>query len=267
MVPNVLSIAGSDPSGGAGAQADLKTFAALGCNGLAVITALTAQNSLGIRTLHAPPPEFLVAQLAAIFEDLDIASVKIGMLGNGANAHVLGEFLSARPPAFVVLDPVLAASSGDALASADLVDALRNDLLGRVDLLTPNVAEAARLTGEAPAVDIDGLRRHGHALMRMGAPAVLMKGGHIDGESATDVLIDAHGENIYSAPRVSGPGFHGTGCALSSAIAGYRARGYELREAIGEAKQFLLDAMRNAGALQVGAGPPALNHFARLWRQ
>lgn len=266
VVPNVLSIAGSDPSGGAGIQADLKTFAALGCNGLAAIAALTAQNSRGVRAIHAPPPEFLAAQLAALFDDIEIAAVKIGMLGDAANAHVVAAQLASRRPAFVVFDPVLAASSGDSLAGADLVDALRDALLPRVDLLTPNVSEAARLAGDAPATDLAGLRRQGARLLRLGAPAVLMKGGHIAGNEATDLLIEASGETLFTAPRMAGADFHGTGCALSAAIAALRAQGHSLREAVGEAKQFLIDAMRGAGALHVGSGAPSLNHFARISR-
>ncbi len=263
MVPNLLSIAGSDPSGGAGIQADLKTFAALGCHGMAVITALTAQNTRGVGAIHAPPPEFLRAQINAIFEDIDVAAVKIGMLGNAANVGIVADRLTAFAPKFVVLDPVLAATSGDSLGDAEVASAIARLLLPLVDLVTPNAPEAARLTGLPEASDLDGMRRLGEGLMAMGARAVLVKGGHIPGADAQDLLLDRTGEMVFSAPWIKTHNTHGTGCTLSSAIAAYVAGGSALAEAIGKAKDYLTGALRESGTLSVGAGHGPVHHF---WR-
>lgn len=265
MIANVLSIAGSDPSGGAGIQADLKTFAALGCNGMAVATALTAQSGLGVQAVHIPPPEFLAAQLSAIFDDMPVDAVKIGMLANGDNARIVAQILGARAPQFVVLDPVLAASSGHALARDDLVAAIMHELLPVVDLLTPNAPEAARLSGLHEATDLDGLRRLGYALRQRGARAVLMKGGHINGAAATDILIDDSGEALFTSPWIETRHTHGTGCTLSSAIAASVARGETLSGAIAKAKDYLTGAMQHGHRLQNGSGQGPLNHFWRIW--
>ena len=265
MIANLLSIAGSDPSGGAGVQADIKTFAALGCHGMAVVSALTAQNSRGVFAIHVPPAEFLAAQIDAVFDDIRVDAVKIGMLASAANARVVAQAMAARKPRFAVLDPVLAASGGAELGDGGLTGAIVGELLPLVDLVTPNAPEAARLTGFEPAFDIDGLRRQGLALLGMGARAVLMKGGHIAGGAAVDLLLDGVGETIFSTPRVATSNTHGTGCALSSAIAAHVAMGKTIADAVGAAQDFLVGAMRGGGGFQVGAGPGPLNHFWRLW--
>jgi hydroxymethylpyrimidine kinase/phosphomethylpyrimidine kinase len=261
---NALSIAGSDPSGGAGVQADLKTFAALGCHGMAVVAALTAQNSLGVRATHVPPASFLAAQIDAVFDDVRVDALKIGMLGSADNVRAVAGALSRRRPSFAVLDPVLAASSGDGLAGADMPTALR-ELYPLVDLVTPNAPEAAALTGLDPALDLDGSRRLGRAMLAMGARAVLMKGGHIPGDMAVDLLIDPAGERVFSSPRLATRHTRGTGCALSSAIAAFVARGEALDAAIAAAKEFLVGAMQGAAGFDAGGGPGPLNHFWRLW--
>jgi len=258
--PNCLSIAGSDPSGGAGVQADLRTFAALGCHGMAVVAALTAQNSLGVRATHVPPAEFLGAQIDAVLDDVDVAAIKIGMLGDAANVAAVARRLRARALKFVVLDPVLAASSGDALAGGDVAGAIVRELLPLVDLATPNVAEAARLCGDAEACDVEGRRRQARALMARGAKAVLMKGGHVAGDESVDLLFDGEGELALSAPRVATRNTRGTGCTLSSAIAAHMALGLALRDAVAAAKDFLTGALRGDD-LHVGAGPQPLDHF------
>ena len=265
MAPNLLSIAGSDPSGGAGVQADLKTFAALGCHGMAAITALTAQNTLGVQAVHTPPASFLGAQIDAIFGDVDVAAVKIGMLGNAANVEVVADRLMAHAPKFVVVDPVLAASSGDGLGGAEVASAIARLLLPLVDLVTPNAPEAARLTGLPDANDLDGMRRLGQGFLAMGARAVLVKGGHVAGAEAIDLLLDRQGETIYAAPWVATNNTHGTGCTLSSAIAAYVAQGRALPDAIGEAKTFLTGALRASDALRVGGGHGPVHHFWRPW--
>ncbi len=267
MRPNVLSIAGSDPSGGAGVQADIKTFAALGCHGMAVVAALTAQNSRGVLAMHTPPPEFVAAQIDALFDDIDIAAVKIGVLASAANVAIVADRLRARAPRFVVLDPVLAASGGGALGGEAVARAIVETMLPTVDLITPNVGEAARMTGLPEARDIAGLRQQGAALMALGARAVLMKGGHLAGDQAVDLLIDEAGERAFASPRVATNNTHGTGCALSSAIAARVALGDSTREAIRKSKDWLDGALRDDSELRVGHGPGPVNHFWRLWRR
>ncbi len=181
MIPNVLSIAGSDPSGGAGIQADLKTFSALGCYGMAALTALTAQNTRGVTAVHVPPAAFLAAQIEAVFADVDVAAVKIGMLATGEIARIVASRLTSHPNIPVVLDPVLVATSGDSLGDPDVVGALRDHLLPLATVITPNLPEAARLADLPVAEDEDAMRATAEALHRRGARAVLIKGGHLPG--------------------------------------------------------------------------------------
>jgi hydroxymethylpyrimidine kinase/phosphomethylpyrimidine kinase len=265
MIPNVLSIAGSDPSGGAGIQADLKTFAALRCHGMAVITALTAQNTRGVTAVHTPPADFIAAQIDAIFSDVSVAAVKIGMLANGAIVRAVSERLAVHRPPFVVLDPVLVATSGDSLGAPDVVDAMLTELLPRVDLVTPNAPEAARLTGLREPTNADGLHALAQGLRAKGARAVLVKGGHLEGERAEDVLFAGASHHVYTAPRVATRNTHGTGCTLSSAIAACVAHGTGLPEAVGVAKNYLTGALRASDALAVGSGHGPVNHFWEMW--
>ena len=190
MIPNLLSIAGFDPSGGAGVAADLKTFAALGCNGMAVITALTAQNTQGVKAMHVPPADFAAAQIDAIFGDIEVAAVKIGMLACGAIAEEVADRLAFYKPRFIVLDPVLAATSGDALATSDTAPAIVRHLFPLMTLVTPNISEAARLSGHVIAADPEGMRRAAMLLHARGAKAVLIKGGHAGGTTSDDLLFD-----------------------------------------------------------------------------
>jgi hydroxymethylpyrimidine kinase/phosphomethylpyrimidine kinase len=254
MIPNVLSIAGSDPSGGAGIQADLKTFSALGCYGMAVLTALTAQNTSRVFAVHTPPPEFVAQQIDAIFADVKVAAVKIGMLGTGAIAEAVADRLTRHKPPFVVLDPVLAATSGDSLGTPDLVAVIRDKLLPQVTLITPNLAEAAQLTARAMAQDIDGMADQARRLATSGANAVLVKGGHLPGPEACDLLVDGAGEHLFRAARVTTKNTHGTGCTLSAAIAAFLAQAHPLTEAIRMAKDYQSGALRESGALHVGHG-------------
>jgi hydroxymethylpyrimidine/phosphomethylpyrimidine kinase len=265
MIPNVLSIAGLDPSGGAGIAADLKTFAALRCNGMAVITALTVQNSQGVRAVHVPPADFAAAQIDAIFEDIEVAAVKIGMLGCGAIAEEVAGRLAHYKPRFIVLDPVLNATSGDSLATSDTAGAIVRHLISLAALVTPNIAEAARLSGQVVAGDFEGMRRAATALHGRGAKAVLVKGGHMAGPTSDDLFFDGKSFRLFSAPRVETRNTHGTGCTLSSAIAAYLARGYALEEAIGAAKTYLNGALAAAGALSAGKGAGPVNHFHDFW--
>jgi hydroxymethylpyrimidine kinase/phosphomethylpyrimidine kinase len=267
MIPNLLSIAGFDPSGGAGVAADLKTFAALGCNGMAVITALTAQNTQGVKAMHVPPADFAAAQIDAIFEDIEVAAVKIGMLACGAIVEEVADRLAFYKPRFIVLDPVLAATSGDPLATSDTATAILRHLLPLATLVTPNLPEAARLSGHVIAADLEGMRRAAKLLHTRGAKAVLIKGGHVGGATSDDLLSTIGGSyRLFSAPRLAAQNTHGTGCTLSSAIAAFLTHGLELSDAVGAAKTYLSGAIAAAGALSAGQGPGPVNHFHELWK-
>ena len=267
MIHNLLSIAGFDPSGGAGAAADLKTFAALGCNGMAVVTALTAQNTQGVTALHVPPADFTAAQIDAVFRDIEVAAVKIGMLACGAIAEEVAERLAFYKHRFIVLDPVLAATSGDALSTSDTAQAIVRHLFPLATLITPNISEAARLSGHVIAADLEGMRRAAMLLQARGAKAVLIKGGHASGATSDDLLFDGGSYRLFSAPRVATRNTHGTGCTLSSAIAAYLAQGQELGEAIGAAKTYLTGALAAADQLSAGHGPGPLHHFHDMWKR
>ena len=266
MIPNVLSIAGFDPSGGAGIAADLKTFAALQCNGMAVITALTAQNTQGVKATHIVPADFVTAQIDAVFEDIGVAAVKIGLLGCGAIAQEVAERLAFYKPPFIVLDPVLAATSGEALVTSDTAAAIVRHLFPLATLITPNFSEAERLAGKTVAPNRDGMRHAARLLYARGAKAVLIKGGHLEGATSDDLFFDGESYRLFSAPRLKTRNTHGTGCTLSSAIAAYLARGYPLPEAIGAAKTYLNGALGAADALSAGHGPGPLHHFYDLWK-
>lgn len=259
--PNVLSIAGSDPSGGAGVQADLKTIGALGGYGMAAITALTAQNTRGVSAVHVPPAAFLVAQIDAVFADIRVDAVKIGMLADAAIAVAVAERLAAHGAPNIVLDPVLVATSGDDLGAPGVVEAMRAHLMPAARLVTPNLPEAARLADRPVATTLDAMRETARALVEAGARAVLVKGGHLAGPEAIDVLFDGKTMQVFAAPRIDTPNTHGTGCTLSSAIATVLAEGADLPTAIHRAKTYLTDALRHAGELAVGAGHGPVQHF------
>lgn len=263
-IPNVLSIAGSDPSGGAGVQADLKTFAALGCYGMAVVTALTAQNTVGVSAVHVPPADFLKAQIDAIFEDVRVDAVKIGMLGTGEIVSLVADRLAHYGARDIVLDPVLVATSGDSLGAPDVVEALLTKLLPLAAVVTPNIPEAARLVGRAVAPEPDDMARAGAELVARGARAVLVKGGHGACAEAVDMLVTRKGAARFSAPRIATRNTHGTGCTLSSAIAAGLARGASLPEAVEAAKVWLTGALRAADDLSVGHGHGPLHHLYAL---
>lgn len=260
-----LTIAGSDSSGGAGIQADLKTFSALGVYGATAITALTAQNTQGVSAIHAVPPEFIRAQIDAVFSDLDVRAVKIGMLGNEAAVLAVAEALLAWQGAPIVLDPVMVAASGDPLLDDGAEFALRSHLLPIADLITPNLPEAARLLGASIPIDEKMMVRQGELLLSLGAKAVLIKGGHASGPEAVDLLLD--GTNIVrlASDRIQTENTHGTGCTLSSAIAANIAKGMTMLDAVREAKIYLTDALMNADELGIGRGAGPVHHFHALW--
>ena len=267
MIKNLLSIAGFDPSGGAGIAADLKTFAALGCHGMAVVAALTAQNTQRVRAVHVPLASFAAAQIDAVFEDIDVAAVKIGMLASAAVVAAVADRLAFHKPRFIVLDPVLAATSGEALSAADASEAIVQHLFPLATLVTPNLSEAARLSNQAIPADPKGMRHAAALLHARGANAVLVKGGHLHGATSDDLLFDGASYRLFSVPRVATRNTHGTGCTLSSAIAAYLAQGVELGDAIGTAKTYLTGALAAADLLSAGHGPGPVNHFHELWRR
>lgn len=260
--PIALSIAGSDPSGGAGIQADLKTFTAFKVYGTAVLTALTAQNTRGVDGVMGVPPEFITQQIASIASDLAVAATKTGMLGDTATVQAVAGAITRHNLHPLVVDPVMVATSGDVLLERDAIAAIRTTLLPLADLLTPNLHEAAKLSGEAPATDVEGMARQGAMLLALGSKAVLVKGGHGTGD-AIDVLVTAEGTRTYSAPRLDTRHTHGTGCTLSAAIAAGLARGRDLDQAVTRAKAFVWDAMRAGQTLGVGSGNGPLDHNVR----
>jgi hydroxymethylpyrimidine/phosphomethylpyrimidine kinase len=262
-LPIALTIAGSDSGGGAGLQADLKTFAAFGVYGVSVVTALTAQNTLGVRAIHYPPPSIVSAQIDAILEDFMVAAIKIGMLGNAEIVGVVAERVLAKVArerrlvgrgAFIIYDPVMIASSGDALSEAGFVEAIAHELLPLVDCLTPNLAEAAVLLREPLARSEADMARQGKALLKLGPRSVLMKGGHLDSDEAVDLLVTDDAVRRFAAPRVASKNLHGTGCTLSSAIAANIVLGAPLPEAVAAAKAFVRQAIERGRDITLGAG-------------
>jgi hydroxymethylpyrimidine/phosphomethylpyrimidine kinase len=265
MTAIALTIAGSDPSGGAGIEADLKTFSALGVYGATVITALTAQNTKGVFGIHDVPADFVAAQLNAVFTDLDPDAVKIGMLANAATVDVVAAALDRYQPRNVVLDPVILATSGKKLLRGDALGRLR-DLIARARVVTPNLPEAAVLLDTTPARDEDEMRTHAQKLLALGAAAVFIKGGHGSGPESVDLLVEAGGEALrLPAPRIATKNTHGSGCTLASAIAAGLAKGLPLQAAAKEAKAYVSAAIAAADRLGVGSGRGPLHHFHARW--
>lgn len=267
MTAIALTIAGSDSSGGAGIQADLKTFSALQVYGASVITALTAQNTLGVEAVHVVPPDFVLAQMRAVADDLDVAAIKIGMLATSAVIEAVAEGLEDFAGVPVVLDPVIVAASGDALLDADAVDALRSVLIPLATLVTPNLPEAASLLGQSLARTEFEMAVQASALKEAGANAVLIKGGHGEGPMATDILFAGGEPMSFEAPRVETTNTHGTGCTLSAAIAAELAKGASLAEAVKTAKAFVTEAILAADDLLVGQGRGPVHHFSTWWER
>ena len=268
-----LTVAGSDPSGGAGVQADLKTFSALGVYGTAVLTALTAQSTRGVTGVHAVPAPFVGEQLRTLLADVTVHATKLGMLGTADVVREVAAVLADRPAGPVVCDPVMVATSGDRLISADAVDAVRSVLLPVTDLLTPNVPEAAALLDAAPATTVEELAPQAAALLALGPGAVLLKGGHLGGAESTDVLVTAAGVSEIRRPRVPTTATHGTGCTLSSAVAALVARTrlaapdepVDWAPLVEGARDYLQAALVEGESLRVGAGHGPVHHFAGWW--
>ncbi len=266
MTAIALTIAGSDSGGGAGIQADLKTFSALGVYGASVLTALTAQNTLGVSAIHDVPTDFIKAQMDAVFSDLNVDAVKIGMLSQPDTIHAVSEGLEYHSPTSVILDPVMVAECGDPLLAEEAISSIIERLFPLADLITPNLHEAAKLLGTEMALTPSAMVEQARALVQMGARAVLLKGGHSAGEDAADCYLSQNGQIVwYSAPFIDTINTHGTGCSLSSAIAAGQAKDLGLATAIEDAKSWLSSAIAQADILDIGAGAGPVHHFHNYW--
>jgi len=265
--PIALTIAGSDSSGGAGIQADLKTFSALGVYGASVISALTAQNTLGVFGIFDVAPDFIAAQMDAVYSDLAISATKIGMLSRAETIEMIAAGLDRHRAKNIVLDPVMVAASGDLLLKPDAIETLRQKLLPRSLVVTPNLAEAAALLGAPTARDEIEMSKQGEAILAFGPRAVLVKGGHAEGTSSMDLLVDKDGIHRFTARRIDAKNTHGTGCTLSSAIAAGLAKGLSLVEAVAVAKNYVSEAIEAGRKLSIGKGRGPIHHFYSLWRK
>ncbi|SEG47353.1 bifunctional hydroxymethylpyrimidine kinase/phosphomethylpyrimidine kinase [Vibrio hangzhouensis] len=263
--PIVLTIAGSDSGGGAGIQADIKAISATGSYACSVITALTAQNTQGVSGILGIEPEFVHAQLDAVFSDLNIVAVKIGMLADATIITAVAEKIRHYRPKFVVLDPVMVATSGDLLLEANAIDALKSELLPLATIITPNLPECAALLGSTTPGSQSAMEALIEDLRSLDTPAILLKGGHLESEqTSTDLLITPFEVHYYETERIHTQNTHGTGCTLSSAIASYLAQNYPLTEAISLAKQYITQAISHADALNIGHGHGPVHHFFAL---
>lgn len=261
----ILSIAGSDPSGGAGIQGDLKTFSALGCYGMAAITALTAQNTLGVQGVRVIEADFVAAQIDSVCSDIKVDAAKIGMIGSVENVEAIGQALRRWDLRQVVLDPVMIATGGHSLGGDRLLDPIRLHLFPLARLITPNLIEAALFAGDRMPENVGDMRALALKLHRLGAPAVLIKGGHFVGGPAVDLLYDGEQFVEFSAPRIATPNTHGTGCALAAGIAARLGQNFGLAEAVDDAKRFLSAALELGATLDIGAGHGPPHHFGALW--
>lgn len=265
MTPIAVTIAGSDSSGGAGIQADLKTFSALGVYGASVIAALTAQNTRGVQGIHDVPPTFVTQQIDSVFSDLSVGAVKIGMLSRPETIEAVADGLARHRARNVVLDPVMVATSGDRLLAPEAIDALRKRLIPAALVITPNLPEAAALLDEAVARSEDEMRTQGERLLALGATAVLIKGGHGEAPESVDILVERLGTTRLPAPRIGTRNTHGTGCTLSSAIAAGLAKGLSLHDAVAAAKAYVTAAIAASERLTIGHGSGPVHHFHASW--
>lgn len=264
--PIAVTIAGSDSGGGAGIQADLKTFSALGVYGASVITALTAQNTVGVQGIHDVPPDFVAQQIDSVFSDLAVKAVKIGMLSQPAVIEAVAAGLRRHGAEVVVLDPVMVAASGDRLLRPEAVETLRQVLIPQALVVTPNLPEAAAILDEPVAADEAAMEGQARRILALGPGAVLVKGGHADGENSTDILVDHEGVQRFTGRRVATRNTHGTGCTLSSAIAAGLAKGVALRPAVEAAKAYIGAAIGASETLRIGHGHGPVHHFHAWWR-
>jgi hydroxymethylpyrimidine/phosphomethylpyrimidine kinase len=266
MIAQALTIAGSDSSGGAGIQADLKTFSALGVYGASVITSLTAQNTQGVQAVFPIPPDMVKAQLLSVLTDLDIKAIKTGMLLNRDIILAVIEALEHYREIPLIIDPVMVSQSGHDLLEDDAVAILRDRFMPYATLLTPNLHEAAKLLGQKLAENEDEMAAQARALLSLGAKAVLLKGGHSGGGESVDIFAESDNIVRFAAKRIATKNTHGTGCSLASAITAYIARGLPLHEAVAKAKTWLSAAIAAADQLKIGEGAGPVHHFHALWR-
>ncbi|MFS8182445.1 bifunctional hydroxymethylpyrimidine kinase/phosphomethylpyrimidine kinase [Pseudovibrio denitrificans] len=262
-----VTIAGSDSGGGAGVQADLKAFSARGVYGASVITALTAQNTKGVTAIHDVPPAFVADQMDAVFSDLKVDAVKIGMLSQPEIIDVIATKLAEYDVKRVILDPVMVATSGDVLLQTSAVAVLKQKLFPMAALITPNMQEAAFLLDQPVAGSREDMHSQALLLLDMGANGVLLKGGHGSDDTCDDLFLSRDVERWYTAPRHETQNTHGTGCTLSSAIAAELAKGLMLQDAIGEAKEYISQAIKAADTLDVGEGHGPVHHFHEFWSE
>jgi hydroxymethylpyrimidine/phosphomethylpyrimidine kinase len=265
MTSIAVTIAGSDSGGGAGIQADLKTFSALGVYGASVITALTAQNTKGVAGIHDVPPDFIAEQIDAVFSDLAVGAVKIGMLSRPAAIDAVAAGLDRHGQHKIVLDPVMIAASGDRLLAPEAIDVLRRRLIPRALIITPNLPEAAALLDASMAATEAEMGDQAERLMALGAKAVLIKGGHGSGPESVDLLIEGNAIARLAAARIATKNTHGTGCTLSSAIAAGLAKGLALADAVRAAKAYVTAAIAAADRLTIGSGHGPVQHFHAWW--
>lgn len=265
MIANILSIAGSDPSGGAGIQADLKAFSARSAYGMAVLTALTAQNTRGVSAVHALPAAFVAEQIRAVFADLRVDAVKVGMIASAEIAEAVADALEPYRSLPIVLDPVMIAKGGAPLLEPQAMAALKNRLLPLATLATPNIPEAAALLGCEEALDRTTMQEQARAILDLGPEAVLIKGGHLDLAESPDILATRSGFVWFEGARTPTSNTHGTGCSLSSGIAAELGKGRTLGDAVADAKHWLAGAIASADRLRVGSGHGPIHHFHNLW--
>lgn len=264
MIPNVLTIAGTDPTGGAGIQADLKTFSAMGAYGMSVITAVVAQNTCGVRSFRALDPGLVAEQIDAVFDDVRVDAVKIGMVATAGIVDAIVDRLAHHNATNVVVDPVMVAKSGDHLLLPDAVDALRQRLVPLAMVITPNLPEAAVLLDEAEAANPEEMRAAAARLLELGSASVLLKGGHLPGDESVDILATPGTVIELRAPRIATQNSHGTGCTLAAAIAALLPR-RPLEDAVRDAKAYLHGALAHADELEVGHGHGPVHHFHAWW--
>ena len=262
----VLTIAGSDSGGGAGIQADIKTISAIGCYGMSVITALTAQNTRGVTAIHALPPSFVVEQMAAVFTDIGADAVKIGMLYSAELIEAVTEALNKHRARNIVLDPVMVAQSGDKLLQDDAIQAIKDHLMPLADVVTPNLPEAEVLLGQK-IENFEDMQRAARSLAQFGSRSILIKGGHLEESKSTDLLYLTEEDRfvMLEAERIESRNNHGTGCTLSSAIAAYLSRGNRTEDAVRKAKTYIQNAIRAGAQYKIGHGHGPVHHFFEFW--
>lgn len=267
MIKNVLSIAGSDPSGGAGIQADLKAFAANKVFGMAAITALTAQNTQGVSAMELMTPAFVRAQIEAVFSDIRVDAVKIGMVGTAEIATAIAQALADHGDLPIVLDPVMMAKGGAPLIAENAMEAIREMLVPIATVVTPNLPEAAKLVGKPEAKTRADMITQAADVTALGPQATLIKGGHLNADISPDVLMVQGTAHWFEAPRTDTKNTHGTGCSLSSALAAHLSQGHSIETAARAAKSFVTEAIATADQLTVGHGHGPIHHFNQLWKQ